>query len=228
VTAELQTGIGAPGVPGPAIGRLKELPGVNLMPPEIAERAAMQQVQALCVGAVVISALAVGGLWYHAHSGVSSAQSGLASATQTQSADQSAVNNLAPVATKYAQVAGAKAEVSEALGGEIRWSSRLSDLSLSMPQGVWLTSMSVSTGASGNGALVSTGINSITFAGVAESRNEVAGWLDSLAQENGYVNPYVTSTTETVSGDRILVNFTSTVTGTAGLLSGRYTDQNGS
>ena len=228
MTSAIETGVAAPGVPGPAIGRLKELPGVNLMPPEIGEKAAMQQVQALCAGAVVLSALVVGGLWYHAHSGVKSAQQGLATATTQESSYQAKVAGLQYVSNTYTQVASAKVEVSEALGGEIRWSTKLYDLSLAMPQGVWLTSMSVTAGPSTNGALVSTGINSISFVGVAETRDDVAGWLNSLAQENGFINPYVTTTSDAVVGAKVLVNFTSTVTGTSGLLSGRYTDPNGS
>lgn len=216
------------GVPGPALGSLGSMPGVNLMPPEIAERAALQQVKVAAVAAVVLSALAVGGLYYQAHSGVSSAQKNLADAQQQQTAVQQQVTKLQPVAAAYAQVTAAKAEVAEALGGEIRWSGKLDDLSLSIPANVWLTNMSVATSGSANGALASTGISTITFQGVATNRDDVAVWLESLARENGYANPYVSVTQETAVGSKVLVDFTSTVTVTDAALSGRYTSTSGS
>lgn len=216
------------GVPGPALGSLAVMPGVNLMPPEIAERAALQQVKLACVAAVVLSALAVGGLYSQAHSGVTSAQKDLTTAQQQQADVQRKVTQLQPVAAAYAQVTAAKAEVAEALGGEIQWSHKLDDLSLSIPANVWLTNMSVATGGSANGALASTGIDTITFQGVASSRDDVAGWLESLVAEKGYANPYVSVTQETVTGSKVLVTFTSTVTVTADALSGRYTSTSGS
>ncbi len=227
MTSAIETGVNTLGVPGPVVARLAELPAVNLMPPEIAERAALQQVKVLCGGAVVLSAVIVGGLWYQAHSGVNSAKSALTTAQGQQSSVQAQISSpkLQQVAQTYTEVSAAKVEVTEALGGEIRWSTKLDDLSLSMPKGVWLTSMSVAAGPSSAGALVSTGINSISFAGIAETRDDVAGWLNSLAQEHGYINPYVTSTALGTNGE---VTFSSTVTGTSALLSNRYTNLNGS
>ncbi len=213
----------APGVPGPAIGRLAELPGVNLMPPEIAEHVAVQRTKAACGAAVVLSLVAVAGLYYQAQHGVTSARSDLAAAQQQQVGAAGSVSKLQPVAAVYAQVTEAKTQVSEALGGEIRWSGKLNDLSLSIPANVWLTSLTVTTGGSANGALATTGLDSISFQGLANSRDTVATWLNSLATEKGYTNPYVSSTAETVIGSRVFVSFTSTVTVTAAALSGRYT-----
>lgn len=220
----------APGAPTPAVAHLASLPSINLMPPEIAEQAAVRQMKGVCAGLVALCLLIVGGLYYQAHSSVSSAKTDLATAQQQQSAVQAQVAKLAPVAQAYAQVASAKALVTEALAGKIEWSQQLNDLALSAPTGVWLTNMSVTAGPSTNGALASQGVASITFTGVASeqgltgtaglngARDVVATWLESLANEHGYTDPYVTTTQEAYIGGVPVVNFTSTVTVTKDLL----------
>ena len=71
------------------------------------------------------------------------------------------------------------------------------------------------------------GIGTVTFTGVGFKHDDVAVWLDSLAKQKGYVNPYFTSSTKALLGNRSTVNFTSTVTMTADALSGRYTTPQG-
>ena len=200
------------------------------MPPEIAERAAMQQLKAGCAAAVVLTVVVVGGLYYQAHSGVSSAKKNLSAAQAEQAATQAEINSpaLTQVAETYAQVAAAKIEVTEALGGEIRWSRKLDDLSLSIPSGVWLTGMTIATGPSTSGALTANGIDTITFTGMAMNRNQVATWLESLVTEKGYADPYLSSSQEVAIGSKVLISFTSTVTVTDDALSGRYLTNSGS
>lgn len=231
MTAAIETGARlAPGAPTPAVAHLASLPSINLMPPELAEQAALRQLKTLCAGVVALCLLIVGGLYYQAHSSVSSANKDLASAQQQQSAVQAQVSKLQPVAQAYSQVAAAKTLVTEALAGKIEWSQQLNDLALSAPTGVWLTNMSVTAGPSANGALASQGIASITFTGVASeqgltgtaglngARDVVSTWLESLAKEHGYTDPYVTTTQEAFIGGVPVVNFTSTVTVTPDLL----------
>ena len=228
MTSSLEPTAFVPGIPGPALGRLGDMPRVNLMPPEIAERVELQRLKGACAAALVVSSLVVAGLYYQGQGAINSANSDLNAAQTQQTSEQAAVNRLAPVAQAYAQVAVAKATVAEALGGEIRWASKLNDLSLSIPAGVWLTNMGLSSGAGSAGALVSSGVAVLTFQGMAASRDQVATWLDSLVTEHGYANPYVSSTQEVVVGERVLISFTSTVTVTTAALSGRYTAQTGS
>jgi Tfp pilus assembly protein PilN len=243
VTAAIQTGGRvAPGAPTPAVAHLASLPSINLMPPEIAEQAALRQMKMVCAGIAALCLLIVGGLYYQAHSSVSSANKNLASAQQQQATVQAQVSKLQPVAQAYAQVASAKALVTEALTGKIEWSQQLNDLALTTPSGVWLTNMTVTAGstdssgsvggtnaatASSNAALTGQGIATITFTGVASeqgatglngARDVVANWLDALATEHGYTNPYVSTTQEALIGNTPVVNFSSTVTVTSALL----------
>ena len=52
---------------------------------------------------------------------------------------------------------------------------------------------------------------------------DVAAWLDSLANQKGYSNPYFSSSTESLIGPRTVVDFESTATLNADALSGAYT-----
>jgi Tfp pilus assembly protein PilN len=117
------------------------------------------------------------------------------------------------------------------MGQEIRWSYFLNDLSLKIPNRVWLTSMTVSksdvaAAPPAAGQYVNPGIGSITFDGQAYSHNDVAAWLNSLARQKGYTQPYFSdSTIEAVGSNEDAVKFTSQVTITDDALSKRYTEK---
>jgi Tfp pilus assembly protein PilN len=218
-------------VPGPALAHLSTMPRIDLMPPEIAQRTALRKLQAGCLAAVVISAAVIGGLYYQAHGSIGSAQTKLDAAETEQGHVQRQVTALSPVTAAYTSVQQAQNLVTEALGGEVRWSTQLRDLSLSIPDNVWISNMTIArtagAAAPAAGALATPGIATISFTGVALKRDDVATWLESLAKEKGYVNAYYSTAQEAVLGQKALVNFTSTVTVTDAALSGRYTTPNG-
>ncbi|MGH8880358.1 MAG: hypothetical protein ACRD0P_23890, partial [Stackebrandtia sp.] len=71
------------------------------------------------------------------------------------------------------------------------------------------------------------------FQGKAYTHRDVAAWLDMLAKQKGYAQPYFTSSAKELSeadGDDSAepVTFSSQVTITDDALSGRYTDKAGS
>jgi Tfp pilus assembly protein PilN len=218
------------------------LPRVNLMPPEIHEAARFRRFQlglaAAGAGAIVI----VGALFFQAHSGVASAKSQLADAQARHAQLEQQRQALQPVQDVYNQVAAKRAMLQQAMGGEIRWSYYLNDLSLKIPENVWLTNVSATetgTGLAATGtsaaannptaqaaaaaaASTTSGVGSINFGGVAFSHDDVANWLDSLAREKGYANPYFSNSTETFIGPRKVVTFTSSVQLTPAAYSNRY------
>ena len=55
------------------------------------------------------------------------------------------------------------------------------------------------------------GIGTVTFSGVGFNHDDVAVWLESLAKQKGYANPYFSTSTEALIGTRTTVNFASTV-----------------
>lgn len=214
----------------------RALPRVNLLPPEIHEAAKFRRFQFAMAAAGVGAVAIVGVLAYSAHHSVQSAQSEKAAAEATHSSLENQLAGLQSVKDVYAQVDARKAMLAQAMGGEVRWSYYLNDLSLKVPDHVWLTTVTASTGAPGatssptattatstTPALAAGGVGNLTFQGVAFSHDDVATWLDMLAKERGFTNVYFTNSSQTYIGPRAVDDFTSSSTLTPAALSGRYT-----
>ncbi len=208
-------------------------PHVNLLPGEIREEAQFRSMRAFMALAVIFSALVGGALFVQASGEVTSAQEQLDTAKTENAALQAKVNTLADVPKVYAQVAAADAQLTTAMGAEVRYSYLLNDLSLSMNRGVWLSSLNVAqaattTTAAGTPVVSQTapqaGIALITVAGRAKTYEDVAAWLEFLtADKTYYTNPYVTSADRTDKiGNTPIVKFASTVALNDSALSHRY------
>ena len=211
------------------------MPRVNLMPPEIAEAAKFRRFQLAMGGAVIGAVAIVAALYVSAHGGVTSAQKQLDDAKQQNLALQSQRAQLQSVQDIYTQVAAKKAMLGTAMGDEIRWSTYLNDLSLRIPDHVWLTNIAATQNTAGalptsttSSLTASTAIGNVTFTGVAFSHDDVATWLEMLAKEKGFSNPYFTNSTESTIGPRIVDDFTSSVDLSDAAKSGRYTKPAGS
>jgi Tfp pilus assembly protein PilN len=211
---------------------LGSLPRVNLLPPEIAETRRFRRIQVGLGGAVLGAVGIVALLYVGAASSVSSAQTEFDSANAKHATLQAETVKYKDVTAVYARAAAAQAMLTQAMGEEVRYSQFLNDLSLTVPENVWVKNVTFaqSGGAAPAGAaapaaagLSTPGIGSVTFTGVGFSHDDVAVWLESLATQKGYANPYFTSSTEALLGSRKTVNFTSTATLTSAAYSGRYT-----
>jgi Tfp pilus assembly protein PilN len=71
-------------------------------------------------------------------------------------------------------------------------------------------------------------VGAVSFEGHAMKHNDVAAWLDSLAKQKGYDQPYFTDSTEELIGATEVVKFKSQVTVTEEALSKRYVQKAGS
>lgn len=211
---------------GSALGAVPVvLPRVNLLPPEIAEGQRLRRIQYGLGGAVLASLGAVGLLFLSASSSATSAQEELAVETTQSSQLQAEVAKYAPVTGVYAQAAAARALLTQAMGEEVRYSTLLSNLSLSIPEKVWVKSLTFNQTPPTPvlGAAAGAGIGTLQVTGVGFSHDDVAVWLESLASQKGYANPYFSNSTEALLGTRKTVNFTSSATLTADAYSGDYT-----
>src|SRR5581483_2823263 len=117
------------------------MPRVNLMPPEIAEAERFRRLQMAMGGAVVLSAVVVGLLYQHAHSGISDAQKDLTAAQNQHTGLQGKLDSLSSVSQTFAAVQAKESLLSQAMGNEIRWSYVLNDLSYRVPSDFWLTAV---------------------------------------------------------------------------------------
>jgi Tfp pilus assembly protein PilN len=203
---------------------LVALPKVNLLPPEIAEAARFRKIQAGLAGGVLAAIGVVALLYVGATSSLTEANAELETATATGTQLQAETAKYADVTAVYAAAAAAEAMLTQAMGEEVRYSQFLNDLSLTVPENVWVKNISFAQAAVPP-ALGSTepGIGTVTFSGVGFKHDDVAVWLESLAKQQGYANPYFSNSTEALIGTRKTVNFSSTVTLTPDALSKRYT-----
>ncbi len=208
------------------------LPRVNLLPPEIAERATVRKVK-VGLGCAVVATLGVVGLVYMmAASSASSAQTSL-DAAKTQGVSLQAENaKYRYVTDTQAAATAAQAQLTTAMGEEVQYSQLLNDLSLSVPTTVWLKNISyvqVPAGlptAAGVGATANS-VGAFTVTGVGFSHDDLAVWLESVAGLKTYSNPYFANSTEGLIGTRKTVNFSSTANLTPAAFSGRYSKPQG-
>jgi Tfp pilus assembly protein PilN len=209
----------------PLVGTgLATLPRVNLLPPEIAEGRRFRRIQYALGGGVLAAVGVVALLFVGANAAVSDANGELEAATGENARLKAETATYADVEAVYAQAAAAQAMLTEAMGEEVRYSRFLSDLSLSVPDQVWVKSLVFSQGEV-PAAVGSTepGVGTVTVTGVGFSHDDVAVWLESLAGQQGYTNPYFSSSAESRIGPRVVVDFTSTASLTPAAYSGVYT-----
>lgn len=205
------------------------MPRVNLLPPEVVEIRRFRRVQYGLGGAVLAAVGVVILLLVLAMGAVSSAQQRVDAARDEHSQLQGRVAKLNGVKQVYTQVASSEAQLRSAMGGEVQFSHYLNDLSMTIPQNVWLTNLSITlagTGtappARGSNPVATPGVGTVTAIGTAFSHNDVASWLESLGRQKGYADPYFSSSTVSATGARQTVNFSSTATVTAAALSHRF------
>jgi Tfp pilus assembly protein PilN len=217
--------------------RLATLPRVNLLPPEIEQQRQFKKVQ-LGLGLGVVAALGVvGALVLSAGAQVNDAQDELDAQTARHTTLQADAAKYADVPEVYAQVDAAKAQLTQAMGKEIRWSRFLNDLSVLTPGKVWFDTITVAetvdpgplAAAPVPGATWgTTNIGTIKFEGEGYTHNDVASWLKALASEKGVADAYFTQSIQERIGTEGSVTFNSQAVITEDLLSGRFTDKAGS
>jgi Tfp pilus assembly protein PilN len=209
---------------------LAMLPRVNLLPPEIADAQRLRTVQAGLGAGVLAALVVVGGLFVAATGQQHSAQSDLDTAKAKGTTLQAEQAKYADVPQVYAQVEARQAQLSQAMGKEIRWSYFLNDLSLRTPAKVWLTNVSVTENVDAATATPAAptgwgtpGLGTITFQGKGLSHNDVASWLRALGQQPGLADPYFTRSVQDAATAQSSVTFDSQAVITDKALSGRYT-----
>jgi len=209
-------------------GGLVTLPTVNLLPPEILARRGLRRLKILLGGAGAVAILVVVAMFVMALSSVSAANSDLETATSQRLGLQKQVDGYAHVRQTYALVDQANGLLRDAGGNEVLWSTYLGDLGQLLPAGAWLTKVTVApataAGPAGPGVAptASPAVAQITFEGTALAHVRLAAWLDSIAKERGWAEPYFSKSEEKLIDSRKTFTFTSTVMVTAAALSGRH------
>ena len=206
---------------------LAVVPRVNLLPPEIAEKATLRKAQVAMLATGVGAVAVLGLLYLQATAKVSSAESEKQQALTAHTALQGQLARLDNVKKVYEQVDVANKTLATAMHYDIRWSSYLHDLTLTIPENVWLETMHLelttnqAVAAAGSEPVLDPNIGVIKFKGSAFSHDDVAAWLQSLAKQKGYADPYFTKSEDRLKS-RVIVDFESTTYITEKALSKRY------
>ena len=211
------------------------LPRINLLPPEIAERARFKKQRFGMTGALALTVLGLAGAYAIAVQSADSAESDL----QTQRSEGDAISQksaqYADIPRVEAQTQAAESSLQSAMGQDVRWSFFLNDVSTTIPSDVWLTSLTMTQPLAGPvGAPVAPidpataeaysgpGIASITYAGTSKVYGDVARWLESQELINHLDAPYLTTSADSKIGSVEVVGFTTTATVDASAYSRRY------
>jgi len=209
--------------------RTGRLPRVNLLPPEIVEQRRFRRVQAGLAGALVAALALVAAGYVLATADRARQEEQLRTVQAETTLLQARQAEYAEVPQVFARVAAAEAQLTQAMGQEVRWSFFLDDLSASVPDDVWMTKMiMLQTVDSAEPSVPSVnpaslpGVGTVTFEGTAFEHVDVSAWLDALARQSGYADPFVTKSEKDVIADDEVVNFVTSVTVTAEALEGRY------
>jgi Tfp pilus assembly protein PilN len=221
-------------------------PRIDLLPPEVLAWGRVRRLRMAFAAACLVAALVVGGFYLLAVDDVDDARQELDAVREREETLQEQVQAFEGISETYAQVTAMNALLDEAEAGEVRWSYYLNDLSRSIDDGVWLTTMTATLQGSGAGAAAPTdpaapvdpaaptdpgaaggGIGTVTFTGSALSHDRVAAWLETLGEQPGYTDPYLTNSTERLLGDREVVDFTTDVVVTDAALWRNYADAAG-
>jgi len=201
---------------------LATLPRVNLLPPEIAEKHKVQQVQ-IGVGAAVLAVIvAMGFLYTQGKGSVDNAKGSLASAQSQQTALQGQINKLQYVTQTATQLDSAEATLTQATATEIHWSDYLGDLSLVIPSTVGVTQMTfteaLAPGTLSNPSAAGPIVGNVAITGTGLSNNGsqfvhngVAAWLDAATKEKGFASAWFSNAQEAYIGSVKVSNFASTV-----------------
>lgn len=224
-------------------------PRVNLMPEVIAAEARVRRARTVMVGAGVVAVAVVGGLYVMAMNDVNAAQERVDTATAQSVMLKNELAKYADVPKVQAEVALAQGQLFQAMGGEVRWSFLLNDLSLKMPAGASLTEFAgtinglapdptaAASAAAGEpaegavvGALGNVGIGTIAYKGEARGYTNVAAFLDAIAKQKSYIDTYpgTVSKVDAENGVEKGYSFEASTTVTDSALSHRYDPKAGS
>lgn len=210
-------------LPMTGAGPVLALPRINLLPPEIGLRQTLRKVQA-GLGAGVVAALGVVlALQLAATGSVSDAQAGVAASEAEHAALIAQAGQFRDVTEVHTRTDAAQAMLVDAMSEEVRYSRFLDQFAVSLPERVWVTSLTFTQGAPATPDAAAAGaIGSVQISGTAYGHDDVAAWLDALAAQEGFDGAYLQSSTERRLGGRVVVDFSTSVSLTAEALSQRY------
>jgi Tfp pilus assembly protein PilN len=114
-------------------------PRVNLIPSAVTQEGKLRKAKLSVLAAVAFSLLAIAGLYVMAQGQVGAAQEQLDAATGRTAALTTQLQGFQDFQNARGDLTDAQKQLDLAMGGEVRWSSLINDISLTLPSGTSLT-----------------------------------------------------------------------------------------
>jgi Tfp pilus assembly protein PilN len=211
------------------------MPRVNLLPPEITQAHRLRRTKAGLAAGLVVVIGAIGGAYVTQVNAKNTAQDSLAQEQATGAKLQAEQAKYADVPRTIAAIDQAETMRETAMANDVEWYRSLTNVSVTLPSKVWLTSLTLQVGAAGGTAASTTpaatplagGVGTVTAVGTAMDHPDVATWLDVLARQPGMSDAYFSSSKKKEIGSKSVVDFSSTATVTDEALSHRYDRKQG-
>jgi Tfp pilus assembly protein PilN len=191
---------------------------VNLLPSDVRERQRSRRLVAAAIAGVGAVVALLFFVFVLQSARLSNAEQKL-QAQQAVNADlQTKVTSLQRFAALKQTVAAREALTTAALNGQVAWSGVLRDVSMVIPNQMWLTAFNASISDTSTAPAVSSGASSapqvglpsmagtITFQGMASDFPTVAKWLVRLEQVKGWVNSWAGSAVRSSGADQSQAN----------------------
>ena len=188
---------------------------VNLLPPEIRQRAQIRKVTMMVIGAGVVVLVLIAFFFVVQSANLSRVNDDI-DAQERKNADlQSEINGLQEFAALQTEAQAKSALLTTAFANEVSFSGILLDLSRVIPSDAYLTTFSAQVTPPAEtdptvAAPVATTtplIGTMTAAGEASGADSLASWITRLESVKGWVNPWITTITESVpASDRFTFN----------------------
>ena len=178
---------------------------IDLLPPEARREARARRMMRRLVPAGAAVVIVMAGLSLLQTAGAAGQRGRLARQERTNHALQTEIETLSGAVQEEQGLASARQGITVALAGDVSWPKVLEDLAGTLPEGVWLTSLSVQPAAAAADAMPGTA----SFGATALDFPALATWLDRLPRLPYLLNLSVSTATKADGGPRPLVTFTS-------------------
>ncbi len=183
---------------------------VNLLPPEIKQRAKLRQRTALVILGVVGVLVLIGAYYVLQTMNLSSVEDELAAQEQTNAGIQTQIDSLQEFGDLQNELAQKEELRNSVFAGEIAWSGILMDVSRVIPPDAVIDSFagtSASTGAEATAVVDPTVgdtgiIGTLTFSGTVADLEAATMWLSRQTDVKGWVNPFTSTLAETAPRSR--------------------------
>ena len=188
---------------------------VNLLPPEIRQRAQIRRVTMMVIGAGVVVLVLIALFFVVQSASLSRVNEDIDAQERKNAGLQSEINGLQEFAALQTEAQAKSALLTTAFANEVSFSGLLLDLSRVIPSDAYLTTFSAQVAPPAATdptvavpvATTTPLIGTMTAAGEASGADSLASWITRLESVNGWVNPWITTITESApASDRFTFN----------------------